>query len=173
MPDLSQTISSVYISYKHKTSPTSEISSHLINFLDVCRRCASWFLTTSSICQPGWRGGTSSSWVWLNWRRSTKITKVKHPCDCDSSHSHRELLTHLSLVIVEPAPELTRNMISSHEITADRQLTLQKMCQHISDNEHLCSQSAFVGQLEVTKEEEVFFSKSTVLFSFLSAICCC
>lgn len=86
-PDLNA-LTSVFISYKHKTSQTSEISRNLIHFLDVCRRCASWFQTTSSICQPGWRGGTSSSWVWLNWRRSTKITKVKRRCDCDRERGH-------------------------------------------------------------------------------------
>lgn len=42
----------------------------------------------------------------------------------------KKLLTHLSLLIVAPAPEWTRNKMNSHEITADRQLTLQKMCQY-------------------------------------------
>lgn len=54
-------------------SPTKISHLQSLSSSSMCRRCANWSPATSSILQPEEYAETSSSWVWLNSKRTSDI----------------------------------------------------------------------------------------------------
>lgn len=50
-----------------------------MSWIIVCRKCVSWSPMTLSICQPGSREETSSSWIWPDWRRRINHATIYNP----------------------------------------------------------------------------------------------